>query len=187
MERLGQAKKSGGPGGNKTIIFFTVIISVVLILAGLRQYGVSFSSLIPSNASSKDDDKGSDLKEYQEFAVHVVVALNNIGFQNAQTHLSDIGQYFSQDLLDTFQKTYFDDEYLKMIADRKLFVSSQDVQAIASTNEGDTIGVWVTGKNTYSSALTGTMKTVPFSIRLYMKKMNNQIKVVKFRLADKYE
>src|SRR5581483_7558479 len=109
------------------------------------------------------------------------------GFHNVQSHISDMAQYFSQDLMHDFQSNYFDSEFLAMIADRQLYCSAQEVQAIATTVESDDVGVWVTGKNTYSSRLSNTTKTLPFSIRLYMTKINGQIKIVKFRLADKYQ
>ncbi len=184
MDKLGQVKrKSTTPKGS--LLIFAVALFAILLVAGLSQYGGLKCN--PSNTSTSDEKIDAALKPFQEFAVHVVTAINNIGFHNAQKHISETAQYFSQDCLQDYQQNYFDEDFLKMIAERRLFVTAQEVQAVRTQWNDDVseVRTWITGKNVWSSAYTGSTKTVPFSIRLTMKKIEGAIKVTKFEFLQK--
>lgn len=156
---------------NKILIPLVIII----LLAGSTWFLMKvLGGKLPSTSSKQSSsgaDMDSSLIDYVDFAENLAIALNNISYMNQNEQRADLAGYLSDDLLTSYHKYFYDPDFQRLVADRKIYITYQKIQrSTIDSQSGDTVAVRVTGYNTYRSDLTQTQLEVPFTLKLQIQK-----------------
>jgi hypothetical protein len=163
-------KRGGGGGSNR----FLVPILIVIITGGFGFWIFTSFHFPGMNTSNSSAAANADDKDFIDFAEYACITLNNISFTNQSQQRSDLAAILSDDMLTLYNKYFYDPDFLRLIADRKLYVSFQKIERSSMENRsGNSAAVKIIGFNTYHSDLTNTQAEYPFSLMIQVEKQDN--------------
>ena len=161
--------QTGGGGGKNKYLLPAVI---VIIVGGFVMFLMKDCSL-PSFKSSNQSPatvQASD-KDFVDFAEYAAITLNNISYTNQSQQRSDLAGILSDDMLTLYNKYFYEPEFLRLIADRKLYVTFQKIERSSIEKRAPgAAAVKVIGFNTYHSDLTNTQAEYPFTMLIQVEK-----------------
>lgn len=155
-------------GTNK--YFIPLILLIVFGGSGYFLYTSFFNGFTVSSNKPTQSGSGEET-QFADFGERVAIALNNINFANQSQQRQDVAGFLSDDLVTAYQKYFYDPDFQRLIADRRIYVTFQKIQRTSVENlKPDSAVVRVTGFDTFRSDVSKTQKEVPFTLLLFVEK-----------------
>jgi len=156
---LPEVNPSGSkPAGKRWL--WPVISVLVLVVGGL----FLFKTLHNISFSSSKPQADINYSPYVDFAENFVVAFNNISYENQDQQRAVLAEMMQSDLLTSYQNAFYDQQFLKMISDYKIYINFQKLtrSEVVSTAV-DQAAIKVIGFDGFHSNVTGSQKEKPFT------------------------
>jgi hypothetical protein len=139
-------------------------IATLAIILGAGYFFLKDFQFFPHSNPAKPDN---NYAPYVDFAENFVIAFNNISYVNQDQQRAALADMMTSDLLTSYQNSFYDPAFLKMIADNRIYITFQKVTrsevVLTGNNEA---AVKVIGFDLFHSDATGSQKEKPFTYQV---------------------
>jgi hypothetical protein len=141
-------------------LFWPSVILIVLLGSGY----FLFKTFHALNLSSPKAQTDTNFASYVDFAENFTIAFNNISYVNQDQQRAALADMMQSDLLTSYQNSFYDPQFLKMIQDNKIYITFQKItRSELVTTAPNEAAVKVIGVDLFHSDLTGSQKEKPFT------------------------
>ena len=154
---------------------FVLPLVIVIVLCGAAYFFVK----VFRGFSQPTQKVDTNYAPYVDYAENFVIAFNNISYVNMDQQRTALAGMMDSDLRTSYQNTFYDPQFLKMISDNKIYITFQKItRSELVTTAPNEAAVEVIGIDLFHSDLTGSQKEKPFSYKVDVAKVGDN----KFRI-----
>lgn len=142
----------------------TFVLPAVALIAILGASYLIFKGIHALSYSSPKTQTDTNFASYVDFAENFVIAFNNISYVNQDQQRAALSDMMQSDLLTSYQNSFYDPQFLKMISDNKIYITFQKItrSELVKTASNEAV-VKVIGVDLFHSDVTGSQKEKPFT------------------------